>query len=245
VPFHGDGIISQFEGYDDLLEFDWEGYRAKYGNIQRLDRILEAEGDSADRYKLAKQADALMLFYLFDEPQIEARFRRLGYDFSVDKWLNNIDYYLARTSHGSTLSFLVHAWVLARHRPDQAWDYMLTALNSDVGDIQGGTTAEGIHLGLMAGTVDLIQRGLTGLQARDGTLYFNPSLVGSLRRIATRLQVFGHWVVVEVTPEALTLEFDIRWLRRTDRIPVDIRGRIEEFEPGVRKTVPLREVAAV
>jgi alpha,alpha-trehalase len=245
VPFHGDGIISQFEGYDDLLEFDWEGYRAKYGNIQRLDRILEAEGDSADRYKLAKQADALMLFYLFDEPQIEARFRRLGYDFSVDKWLNNIDYYLARTSHGSTLSFLVHAWVLARHRPDQAWDYMLTALNSDVGDIQGGTTAEGIHLGLMAGTVDLIQRGLTGLQARDGTLYFNPSLVGSLRRIATRLQVFGHWVMIEVTPEALTLEFDIRWLRRTDRIPVDIRGRIEEFEPGVRKTVPLREVAAV
>jgi alpha,alpha-trehalase len=245
VPFHGDGIISQFEGYENLLEFDWEGYREKYGNIQRLDRILEAEGDSADRYKLAKQADALMLFYLFDDAQIETRFQRLGYAFSHEHWLRNVDYYLARTSHGSTLSFLVHAWVLARHRPEQAWDYLLTALNSDVGDIQGGTTAEGIHLGLMAGTVDLVQRGLTGMQTRGGKLYFNPSLVGSLRRIATAVQVFGHWVMVEATPDTLTLEFDIRWQRRAERIPVEIAGRTEEFEPGVRKTVPLKRPTVV
>ena len=25
VPFHGDGIISQFEGYDDLQDLDWDG----------------------------------------------------------------------------------------------------------------------------------------------------------------------------------------------------------------------------
>ncbi|MBN2205448.1 MAG: glycoside hydrolase family 65 protein, partial [Thermoleophilia bacterium] len=41
VPFHEDGVISQFEGYDKLEELDWEGYRAKYGDIHRLDRILE------------------------------------------------------------------------------------------------------------------------------------------------------------------------------------------------------------
>ena len=44
VPFHADGVISQFEGYEELEELDWEAYRAKYGNIQRLDRILRAEG---------------------------------------------------------------------------------------------------------------------------------------------------------------------------------------------------------
>jgi len=41
-----DGIISQFEGYENLEEFPWEEYRKKYGNIQRLDRILEKEGNS-------------------------------------------------------------------------------------------------------------------------------------------------------------------------------------------------------
>ena len=33
VPFHGDGIISQFEGYETLAELDWRDYRARYGNI--------------------------------------------------------------------------------------------------------------------------------------------------------------------------------------------------------------------
>ena len=65
VPFQDGGIISQFEGWDQLEELDWDAYRAKYGNIQRLDRILRAEGDDPDRYKLSKQADTVMLFYLF------------------------------------------------------------------------------------------------------------------------------------------------------------------------------------
>src|SRR5699024_1460244 len=55
VPFHQDGVISQFEGYEDLLEFDWEGYQRRYGNIGRLDLILQAEGDATNRYKLSKQ----------------------------------------------------------------------------------------------------------------------------------------------------------------------------------------------
>src|SRR5262249_62253682 len=51
VPFPGDGIISQFAGYDDLDGLDWDAYRAKYGNIQRLDPILPAEGADPNPYK--------------------------------------------------------------------------------------------------------------------------------------------------------------------------------------------------
>ena len=58
VPFH-DGIISQFAGYEDLVELDWVQYVERYGDIHRLDRILESEGDSPNRYKASKQADAL------------------------------------------------------------------------------------------------------------------------------------------------------------------------------------------
>ncbi len=35
-----------------------------YKRIERLDRILKAEGDSPNKYKVSKQADVLMLFYL-------------------------------------------------------------------------------------------------------------------------------------------------------------------------------------
>ena len=78
VPFHDDAIISQFEGYEKLLELDWEDYRTRYGNIQRLDLILEGEDDSANRYKLSKQADVLRLFYLFSAEAIGWLFGRLG-----------------------------------------------------------------------------------------------------------------------------------------------------------------------
>ncbi len=49
VVFHADGIISQFEGYEALEEFDWEGYRQRYDNIGRLDLILQAEIDTTYR----------------------------------------------------------------------------------------------------------------------------------------------------------------------------------------------------
>ena len=122
VPFHDDGIISQFEGYEELEELDWEGYRARYGNIQRLDRILEAEGDSPNRYKAVEaggRADALLP--ALARTSCGELFDRLGYPFEHDTIPTNIDYYLARTSHGSTLSKVVHAWVLVRSDRERAW----------------------------------------------------------------------------------------------------------------------------
>ena len=113
VPFHGDGIISQFEGYEDLDELDWDAYRAKYGNIQRLDRILRAEGKDPNRYKVTKQADTVMLFFLFRQDELREIFGWLRYDYRADTLTRNVAYYDRRTSHGSTLSFVTHAGVLA------------------------------------------------------------------------------------------------------------------------------------
>ncbi|MGD9195770.1 MAG: beta-phosphoglucomutase family hydrolase, partial [Methyloceanibacter sp.] len=56
IPLQEDGIISQFEGYADLEEFDWDGYRERYGSLQRLDRILEKEAEDLNRFKISKQA---------------------------------------------------------------------------------------------------------------------------------------------------------------------------------------------
>src|SRR5690606_37372625 len=136
----------------------------RYGNIQRLELILEAEGDSANRYKVSKQADVLMLFYLFSSDELRELFRHLGYPFEYETIPRNVAYYDARSTHGSTLSRVVHAWVLARSNRPKAMRYYAEALQSDVSDIQGGTTAEGIHLGAMAGTVDLVQRVSTGIE---------------------------------------------------------------------------------
>jgi trehalose 6-phosphate phosphatase len=174
VPFHAGGIISQFEGYDDLKELDWEDYRARYGDISRLDRILEAENDSPNRYKVSKQADVLMLFYLLSAEELAALFRHLGYAWDPRTIPETINYYLARTSNGSTLSNLVQASVLARADRDRSVELFVEALRSDVADVQGGTTAEGIHLAAMAGTIDVLQRCFAGLELRGDVLWLNP-----------------------------------------------------------------------
>ena len=55
-----------------------------------------------------------MLFYLFSADELGELFARLGYPFERETIPRNVAYYAARSSHGSTLSRVVHSWVLAR-----------------------------------------------------------------------------------------------------------------------------------
>jgi HAD superfamily hydrolase (TIGR01509 family) len=236
VPFHGDGIISQFEGYELLAELDWERYRKRYGNIQRLELILESENDSANRYKVGKQPDVLMLFYLFSSDQLRELFARLGYPFERDTIPRNVEYYDCRSSHGSTLSRVVHAWVLARLDRPRALAYFAEALQSDVSDIQGGTTAEGVHLGAMAGTVDLMQRVSTGIETTGGVLRLNPYLPEALDRMDMRIRYRGHTLDLRLTRDTLSVRG-----REAGFAPIRLACRGEEhtFTGGSTRTFHL------
>jgi trehalose/maltose hydrolase-like predicted phosphorylase len=205
VPFHDEAIISQFEGYADLEELDWDAYRAKYGNIQRLDRILRAEGKDPNRYKATKQADTVMLFYLFRDEELREIFARLGYAYDPGTARRNVAYYDQRTSHGSTLSFVTHAGALATIDPASSWERFLVALRSDAEDIQGGTTKEGIHMGVMAGTLDLVQQNYAGTYIRDGVLCFDPRLPSQLDGLSFSMQFRQTPIQVTLTPGQLTL----------------------------------------
>ncbi len=229
VPFNDEGIISQFEGYEKLKEFDWDGFREKYGNLQRLDRILEAQGEDPNDYKVSKQADVLMIFYLFSREEVERIFDQLGYDFTPDMIFDNIRYYMRRTSHGSTLSWIAHAWVLARADRQRSWQLMLKALDSDIADIQGGTTPEGIHLGAMAGTVDVVQRCYTGIEMRAGALMFNPRLPDELHCLKGTVRYRRQILDFEITQARLTIESRVM---TAHPITVGYRGQFREMSPG-------------
>jgi alpha,alpha-trehalase len=237
VVFHQDGIISQFEGYDRLAEFDWDAYREKYGDIQRLDRILEGEGDTPNRYKLSKQADVLMLFYLFSADELREIFDRLGYPFQCETIPKNVQYYLERTSHGSTLSRIVHSWVLALSDRPRSWRLFAEALESDIADIQGGTTPEGIHLAAMAGTVDLMQRGYTGIRARDDVLWFNPCLPDETACLSLRLRYRQQWLEVEITSDRLKVRTQ---KDSAEPIRLGYREMVCQLEPGGTKEFALQ-----
>jgi alpha,alpha-trehalase len=228
VPFH-DGVISQFEGYELLAELDWHSYYQRYGNIQRLDRILEAENDDVNNYKASKQADALMLFYLLSSDELRGLFDRLGYRFTPDQIPKTIDYYRSRTSHGSTLSAVVHSWVLARGDRDRALKYFQQVLLSDIADLQGGTTFEGIHLAAMAGSVDLLQRCFTGLEFRADRIVLAPQWPEELGRLAFPLRYRGHRLHLEVNGRRAKISSDSE---QTNAVYVECRGQVERLLPG-------------
>jgi alpha,alpha-trehalase len=235
VCFH-DGVISQFESYDALEELDWAEYRRRYPDLSRLDRILEAEGDTPNRYKLAKQADATMLFFVLSADELASILRRLGYPYEPDLIPRTIAYYDERTSHGSTLSRVVDAWVHARLDREESWKIFLDVLDLDLHDKPLGTTREGIHLGAMVESLDLLQRGYAGVETRDEVLRLHPVIPRELQSLAFQVRYRRHLVDIEVTTERAAVRVGL-----SDEPPleVEIEGTHYALEPGHAIDVPL------
>lgn len=204
-----DGILEQFQGYFDLKELDWEHYKSTYQDIHRMDRILKAEGLSPNSYKVAKQADALMLFYNLSEQTISTLLNQLGYKHPENILDANLHYYLQRTSHGSTLSRLVHAYLahLAGHH-DLSWKLYQESLRSDYIDIQNGTTREGIHLGVMTGTVLFALRAYAGLDWTGEHLDLNPALPPGWKRMEFNISFQGNRYYFDLSPSQTKVKTD-------------------------------------
>ncbi len=228
VPFH-DGVISQFEGYGELEELDWDAYRARYPDIARLDRILEAEGQDPNRYRLSKQADVLMLFYLLSESEVIDIFASLGHRLTDDTIRRTIEYYESRSSHGSTLSSVVHAWAMARSHPERSLEFFEQALVSDVEDVQGGTTREGIHLAAMTGSVDLLQRCFSGLELREEQLVLDPAWPASLGVLTFSVQYRDLPLTIRISAEHVQVTAGPGMERPVE---VNCRGDVRELDAG-------------
>src|SRR5579875_3908315 len=171
-----------------------------------------------------------MLFYLLSADELAGILARLGYPYQPGTIPRNIGYYLARTSRGSTLSAVVHAWVLARSDRPASWRFFLEALDSDIRDIQGGTTSEGIHLGAMAGAVDLVQRCYTGIETRDDTLRLGPRLPRELTALNLELRYRGHQgIEIRCAHDRVRVS-----LPRSAAVPirVAIRDQAATIQPG-------------
>jgi alpha,alpha-trehalase len=81
----------------------------------------------------------------------------------------------------------------------------------------------------MAGTVDLIQRGYTGLEARGDVLWFDPALPKELGALELKVHYRGHRVQVGVTPSQLRVS---AIPSEVAPIQVGFRDEVVELQPG-------------
>jgi alpha,alpha-trehalase len=267
VPILDNGIISEFSGYEALPEFPCKE-NGKPDN-KEVDRVLKEQGGTLNNFKISKQPDVLMLFYLFSHEELTDLFKRLGYDFSIEMIEKNIDLYVRRTANTSTLSRVALTWVLSRMDRENAWNLLSSmssktavrsqkkhesendypnpweifreALGSDYTDIQGGTTAEGIHLGAMGGTVDIVQRCYTGIVTRDDVLWLNPRLPKEMIRLAFQIQYRHQVVQLEITRKTTIVSTGFS---SAEPVKIGFKGKVYEFEAGQRRCFKMDDASA-
>jgi len=240
IGINKQGVISQFEGYFSLKELNWMYYRVRYGDVKRLDRILKAEGVSPNLYKVAKQADVLMLFYLFSYSELRDLFRRLGYYFDRDTLRINYDYYIKRTSHGSTLSKVVHGYlshVLGKNA--ESWRWFMNVMKSDMYDTQGGTTPEGVHIGVMGGSIDIVMRRFAGVELFDDKMVIDPRLPSHWTGLRLKVLYRQHWVQISITKKRVSVHIE-RSGKGPEPLPVEICDKPYTLLSGKVYTVPIR-----
>jgi trehalose/maltose hydrolase-like predicted phosphorylase len=134
------------------------------------------------------------------------------------------------------LSDLVHAWVLARAHHDDAHGRFARALRGDVTDVQGGTTAEGVHLAAMAGTIDLVQRCFAGVDSRDGVLQLDPCWPAPLGAAEFGIRCHDHMVTVAIADQAITVSSGPGSF---PPVRVGCRGEVRELACGQTLTFAL------
>jgi trehalose/maltose hydrolase-like predicted phosphorylase len=108
-------------------------------------------------------------------------------------------------------------------------EFFEQVLKSDVADIQGGTTSEGIHLAAMAGSVDLVQRCFTGLETRGNRLVLAPHWPESLGALGFPIHYRGYHMHVRVSGKGAEVSVDPRDL---PPVVIECHGRIEQLAPG-------------
>ncbi len=106
----------------------------------------------------------------------------------------------------------------------------MVALESDVCDVQGGTTAEGIHMGVMSGTLDLVQRSYLGEVMRNGVLSFNPKALDPLQCLTIPIRVRG--VLIEGTLENSHLRVSAEADSLNRSVQVGVGDQVREIKPG-------------
>jgi trehalose/maltose hydrolase-like predicted phosphorylase len=118
---------------------------------------------------------------------------------------------------------------LARANRDRAVESFVEALRSDIADVQGGTTAEGIHLAAMAGTLDVLQRCFAGVELRDDVLWLNPFWPKSLGTLEFSIFYRDHLITLSIADHTVRVSSG---LGSHLAVRVGCRGRLRELEPG-------------
>eukprot|EP01060_Flectonema_neradi_P029633 TRINITY_DN4134_c2_g1_i1.p1 TRINITY_DN4134_c2_g1~~TRINITY_DN4134_c2_g1_i1.p1 ORF type:complete len:1395 (+),score=212.48 TRINITY_DN4134_c2_g1_i1:80-4186(+) len=241
------GTLEQFDGWSKLKKFDHESYRKRYTSeqLQRLDRVLKAEGKRPDDYQIVKQPDTLMIFYVLSSEEVSQTFNRLGYGHTllcldpISALRSNYDYYNPQTTSGSALTYTVHAKLsnkLKRQSAQAKW--LRQSLSGDLFSQRSadGTVQEGVHIGVMSGTIDFLINDIVGMSVDGRVVQFTPDLPPGCDRIQFRRIVKGCVINVSVSRSKVSVLLESQPSEKS-QLSMRVRSTQVKLEPWSKVTV--------
>lgn len=185
------GLHEQFDGY-----FDLQPLMASDVAVPPFSADVILGHDGVQRTQIIKQADVMMLHHLIPDEMPPGSLE------------SDLEFYLPRTSHGSSLSPAIHAGLLARAgRGDDAVELLRLAARLDLDDLTG-TTAGGVHLATMGGLWQAVTFGLCGVRPRADGIMFDPNVPEALGAIVHRFRCRHTSVEVTIDGERATWRSD-------------------------------------
>jgi len=217
-------LLEQFDGYFDHEDTTPEELETR---LLDPDEYWGWPNGVAHHTQVIKQPDVVQLFV--NQPE----------RFSREVMEANLDYYLPRTQHGSSLSRPMYALVSARlGRVSQAYELFLKGatvdLLADHHPMPGGTFIGGIHTAACGAAWQVAVLGFGGVHVRDDHVEVAPRLPSGWDALEFGVMVRGAWLTVRATPAAVELTTPQDNPRTVD---VRVHGEPVSVPAGERVTV--------
>jgi trehalose/maltose hydrolase-like predicted phosphorylase len=181
------GVYEQFEGFDRLAPTLVSSI-----GTPPLNADVVLGHDVVQASQIIKQPDVLMLHHLIPD------------DVAPGTLVPNLDRYLPRTAHGSSLSPAVCAGLLARaRRTSEAVRWFRLAALLDLDEVTGASTMGGVHLATMGGVWQALTHGFLGLRLTATGLTLDPLVPDEWGTVAHRVQFRNTPITIEAGSDSV------------------------------------------
>lgn len=187
-------VIEQFDGYFKLSPVSLNKTDEK--GMPLLPPNLSVKG--IKKTQLVKQADVLMLLYMFDDI------------FSPDTKAANYKFYRSRTMHKSSLSTPIYSLLACKTGDfNSAYNFFKVSLHTDISNPYKNTQ-EGIHAAALGGTWQTVVFGFAGIGIKREKIMINPRLPRIWEKVAFSLLWQGEVIKFELTNDTIKLKVHSR-----------------------------------